>query len=161
MFMGLNLAQVAMLEGKNVTYLPSYGAEVRRGTANCTVTISDEEIASPIASSPDFMVAMNQPSVMRFQNQFQSGGFFFINSSLVESEISKADIDITKVPANNIAEDLGNPKSASMVILAAFTKKTHLVSLPSLIEGLITTLKNKKKLIAINKKAFQVGYDLF
>ena len=74
--MGLNLAQAAMLEGKFVTYLPAYGAEVRGGTANCTVSISDEEIASPVASSPTFVVAMNQPSMVRFQNQIQSGGIY-------------------------------------------------------------------------------------
>jgi 2-oxoglutarate ferredoxin oxidoreductase subunit gamma len=159
--MGLNLAQAAMLEGKNVTYLPSYGAEVRGGTANCTVAISDEEIASPVASSPDFVVAMNQPSLVRFQNQLQSGGLFFINSSLVEAEISRGDIDIVSVPANSIAEELGSPKSANMVMMGAFTKKSNLVSLSSVIEALKNTLKNKQKLIAINKKALQAGYDLF
>ena len=91
--MGLNLAQAAMSEGKNVTYLPSYGVEVRGGTANCTVAISDEEIASPVASSPEFVVAMNQPSVMRFQNQIESGGVLLFNSSLVEAEISRGDIE--------------------------------------------------------------------
>lgn len=159
--MGLNLAQAAMLEGKNVTYLPSYGAEVRGGTANCTVAISDEEIASPVASSPDFIVAMNQPSLVRFQNQLQSGGLFFINSSLVEAEISRGDIDIVSVPANSIAEELGSPKSANMVMLGVFTKKSNLVSLSSVIEALRNTLKNKQKLIAINKKALLAGYDLF
>src|SRR4030042_6022522 len=82
--MGLNLAQAAMLEGKYVTYLPSYGAEVRGGTASCTVAISDEEIASPVASSPEFVVVMNLPSLVRFQNHIQSGGVLFVNSSLVE-----------------------------------------------------------------------------
>ncbi len=159
--MGLNLAQAAMLEGKNITYLPSYGAEVRGGTANCTVAISDEEIASPVASSPDFIVAMNQPSLVRFQNQLQSGGLFFINSSLVEAEISRGDIDIVSVPANSMAEELGSPKSANMVMLGAFTKKSNLVSLSSVIEALRNTLKKKQKLIAINKKALQAGYDLF
>lgn len=159
--MGLNLAQAAMLEGKNVTYLPSYGAEVRGGTANCTVAISDEEIASPVASSPDFIVAMNQPSLVRFQNQLQSGGLFFINSSLVEAEVSRGDIDIVSVPANSMAEELGSPKSANMVMLGAFTKKSNLVSLSSVIEALRNTLKNKQKLIAINKKALLAGYDLF
>ena len=159
--MGLNLTQAAMLEGKNVTYLPSYGAEVRGGTANCTVAISDEEIASPVASSPDFTVAMNQPSLVRFQNQIQSGGLLFINSSLVEAEISRGDVDIISVPANSIAEELGSPKSANMVMLGAFTKKSKLVSISSLIEGLKNTLKNKQKLIAINKKALMAGYDLF
>jgi len=159
--MGLNLAQAAMLEGKNVTYLPSYGAEVRGGTANCTVAISDEEIASPVASSPDFIVAMNQPSLVRFQNQIQSGGLFFINSSLIEAEISRGDIDIVEVPASSIAEDLGSPKSANMVMLGAFTRKTNLVSLSSVIEELKNTLKKKQKLIAVNKKALMAGYDLF
>ena len=159
--MGLNLAQAAMLEGKNVTYLPSYGAEVRGGTANCTVAISDEEIASPVASSPEFIVAMNQPSLIRFQNQIQSGGLFFINSSLVETEISRGDIDVVNVPANSIAEKLGAPKSANMVMLGAFTKKSNLVSLSSIVEGLRNTLKNKQKLIAVNEEALAAGYELF
>ncbi|MBA7606247.1 NADH-dependent phenylglyoxylate dehydrogenase subunit gamma [subsurface metagenome] len=160
MSMGLNLAQAAMLEGKNVTYLPSYGAEVRGGTANCTVAISDEEIASPVASSPDFIVAMNQPSLVRFQNQIQSGGVLFINSSLIEADISRGDIDIVRVPANSIAEKLGSPRSANMVMMGAFTKKSNIVSVSSVIEGLKSALKDKQKLIAINKKALMAGYDL-
>jgi len=159
--MGLNLAQAAMLEGKHVTYLPSYGAEVRGGTANCTVAISDEEIASPVASSPEFVVAMNQPSLVRFQNQIQSKGLFFINSSLISMEISRGDIDIVSVPANGIAEKLGSPKSANMVMLGAFIKKSKLDSLSSVIEGLRNTLKNKKQLIAVNKEALTAGYELF
>jgi len=159
--MGLNLAQAAMLEGKYITYLPSYGAEMRGGTANCTVAVSDEEIASPVASSPEFIVAMNQPSLIRFQNQIESGGLFFVNSSLIEAEITRGDIDIVKVPANSIAEELGSPRSANMVMLGAFTKKSNLASLSSIIEALKDTLKNKQKLIAINKKALQAGYNLF
>lgn len=160
MSMGLNLAQAAMLEGKNVTYLPSYGAEVRGGTANCTVAVSDEEIASPVASSPDFMIAMNQPSLVRFQNQIQSGGVLFINSSLIEAEISRGDIDIVRVPANSIAEKLGSPRSANMVMMGAFTKISNIVSVSSVIEGLKSALKDKQKLIAINEKALMAGYDL-
>lgn len=159
--MGLNLAQAALLEGKNVTYLPSYGAEVRGGTANCTVAVSDEEIASPVASSPDFIVAMNQPSMVRFQNQIQSGGVLFINSSLIETEIIRGDVDIVKVPANSIAEQLGSPRSANMVMLGAFTKKSNIVSISSVIEGLKSALKKKQKLIAVNTKALMAGYDLF
>jgi len=158
--MGLNLAQAAMLEGKNVTYLPSYGAEVRGGTANCTVAVSDEEIASPVASSPDFIIAMNQPSLVRFQNQIQSGGVLFINSSLIEAEVSRGDIDIVRVPANSIAEKLGSPRSANMVMMGAFTKKSSIVSVSSVIEGLKSALKDKQKLIAINEKALMAGYDL-
>ena len=161
MSMGLNLAQAAMLEAKNVTYLPSYGAEVRGGTANCTVVISDDEIASPVASSPDFVIAMNQPSAVRFQNQIQSGGLFFINSSLVESELSRGDIKIVSVPANGIAEKLGSPKSANIVMLGAFIKKSGLVSLNSVTDALKSTLGKKQKLVAINEKALKAGYDLF
>src|SRR4030042_1601838 len=161
MSMGINLAQAAMLEAKDVTYLPSYGAEVRGGTANCTVVISDDEIASPVASSPEFVVAMNQPSVMRFQNQIQSGGLFFINSSLVESEIARGDISVVSVPANSIAENLGSPKSANMVMLGAFTRKSGLVSLSSAIEALKFILGTKQKLLAVNEKALKAGYDLF
>jgi 2-oxoglutarate ferredoxin oxidoreductase subunit gamma len=157
--MGLSLTQAAMLEGRNVTYLPSYGAEVRGGTANCTVAVSDEEIASPVASSPEFVVAMNQPSLVRFQNQLQSGGLLFVNSSLVAADISRGDIDIVKVPANAIAEELGSPKSANMVMLGAFTRRTNVVSLASLIEALKSTLKSKQKLVAINKSALTAGYD--
>ena len=159
--MGLNLAQAAMLERKYVTYLPSYGAEVRGGTANCTVAISDEEIASPVASSPEFVIAMNLPSLVRFQNHVQSGGLLLINSSLIETEITRGDIDIISVPANDIAERLGNPKSANMVMLGAFIKKSKLVSLDSVIEGLGSILKNKQKLIAINKEALAAGCNLF
>ncbi|MCK4697279.1 MAG: 2-oxoacid:acceptor oxidoreductase family protein, partial [Dehalococcoidia bacterium] len=133
---------------------------VRGGTANCTVAVSDEEIASPVASSPDFIVAMNQPSLVRFQNQIQSGGVLFINSSLIEADISRGDIDIVRVPANSIAEKLGSPRSANMVMMGAFTKKSNIVSVSSVIEGLKSALKDKQKLIAINKKAIMAGYDL-
>lgn len=157
--MGLSLAQAAMAEGKNVTYLPSYGVEVRGGTANCTVAVSDEEIASPVASSPDFIVVMNQPSLMRFQNQVQSGGVLFYNSSLVDAQIARGDIEIVGVAASQMADDLESPKSANMVMLGAFTKKTNLVGINTLIDGLKMTLKNKTKLIAVNKKALMAGYE--
>ncbi len=159
--MGLNLAQAAMVEGKNVTYLPSYGAEVRGGTANCTVAISDEDIASPVASSPEFIVVMNKPSLVKFQNLLQSGGVLFINSSLVDAEITRGDIEVIRVPANTIAEELGSPKSANMVMLGAFIKKSNLVSLETVIEELKNVLKKKKNLIDINTKALKTGYDLF
>lgn len=157
---GLNLAQAGMADGKNVTYWPSYGVEVRGGTANCTVAISDEEIASPVSSSPDFVVAMNQPSVIRFQNQVQSGGVLLYNSSLVECEISRGDIEALAIPASDIAEKLGSPKSANMVMLGALTKKGNLVPISTLIDELKGALKNKEKLVAVNRKALMAGYDL-
>ncbi|MDD5312005.1 MAG: 2-oxoacid:acceptor oxidoreductase family protein [Dehalococcoidia bacterium] len=161
MSMGLSLAEAAMLEGKNVTYLPAYGAEVRGGTANCTVAVSDDEIASPVASSPEFVVAMNQPSAVKFQHHIQSGGRFFLNSSLVEADIIRGDIEIVRVAANKIAEDLGSPKSANMVMLGAFIRKSGLVEMKSVMESLKRILSTKKKLIEINEKALNAGFNLF
>jgi 2-oxoglutarate ferredoxin oxidoreductase subunit gamma len=158
--MGLNLAQAAMREGKFVTYLPAYGAEVRGGTANCTVSVSDEEIASPVASSPTFIVAMNQPSMVKFQNKIQSGGIFFLNSSLIKEPVNRGDIEIVNVPANEMAEKMESARSANMIMLGAFIKKSNLVHLQSLIEGLNVALKGNKKLVAINQKALTAGYEL-
>ena len=146
---------------KNSTYLPAYGVEVRGGTANCTVAVSDEEIASPVASSPEYVVVMNQPSLFRFQNQLESGGVLFVNSSLVEAEISRGDIDVVEVPANTIAEELGNSQSLNMVMLGAFVKRTNFISVSTIIKVMEDALARKKKLIAVNKKALMAGYDLF
>jgi len=159
--MGFNLANAGMLEGKRVTYLPSYGAEVRGGTANCTVAISDEEIASPVASSPEFIVAMNQPSLVRFQNLIQSGGLFFVNSSLIETATIRGDIEVVEVPATQLAEELGNTKVANMVMLGSFINKSNLVSIETVIEGIKETLgKSKAALLGLNDKALRIGYDL-
>ena len=159
--MGLNLAQAAMVEGKHVTYLPAYGAEVRGGTANCTVAISDEEIASPVASSPEFVVAMNQPSLLRFQNQIDSGGVVFLNTSLIEAEVLRGDVEVVKVAANQIVEDLGSARSANMVMLGAFVKKSGLVSLHA-VEDVVKTMLGAKnaRLFEVNRKALLTGYDL-
>jgi 2-oxoglutarate ferredoxin oxidoreductase subunit gamma len=159
--MGLSLAQAAMLEDKYVTYLPAYGAEVRGGTANCTVAISDEEIASPVASSPEFLVVMNQPSLLRFQNSVETGGVIFTNSSLVGVEVLRGDIEVIKVAANKIAEELGNARSANMVMLGAFARISNLVSLDTLVKVMKITLGKKKKLLDINTKAVLTGYELY
>ena len=159
--MGLNLTQAAMQEGRYVTYLPAYGAEVRGGTANCTVAISDEEISSPVASSPYFVVALNQPSMLRFQNTIQSGGVMFLNSTLIALPPGRGDIEVVSIPANAVAEKMGSLRSANMVILGAFVKKSRLVNLQSLIDGLIVALKGNQKLISINEAALNAGYNLF
>lgn len=159
--MGLNLTQAAMIEGKHVTYLPAYGAEMRGGTANCTVAISDEEIASPVASSPQLVVVMNQPSLVRFQNQVDSNGVVFINTSLIEVEVLRTDIDMVKVAANQIAEELGSARSANMVMLGAFIKKSNLVLFDTIVDVVHSLLEGKgEKLFAANKKALETGFRL-
>ena len=157
---GQILAKAAMLEDKYVTYLPSYGAEVRGGTANCTVTISDEEIASPIASEPEFVVALNQPSFFRFQNLLQSGGFMLFNSSLVGATSVRGDIEILGIPITELATELGNVKVSNMVMLGAFIRISNLISFDLLIKNLPEILgPGKARLLKINKEAFQVGFN--
>ncbi len=158
--MGMTLAHAAMLEGKNVTYMPSYGTEVRGGTANCTVAISDEEIASPVASAPEFIVVMNLPSLVRFQNHLESGGVLFINSSLADAEIVRGDIEIIRIAANDIADGMNMPRAANTVMLGAFAAVTGLISLPSLEKGARIILANfSKEKLALNLEAIRAGYE--
>jgi 2-oxoglutarate ferredoxin oxidoreductase subunit gamma len=158
--MGYTLADAAMREGKCVTYFPSYGAEVRGGTANCTVSISDEEIASPVASEPDFVVCMNQPSFVKFQSLVQSGGLILVNSSMVNISAVRGDIEILEVPTSKLAERLGNLKAANMVMLGAFIKVSNLVSFPFLLKHLPEILgEGRARLLKINREALEHGYN--
>jgi len=157
--MGYLLAYAAMKEGKQVTYLPAYGAEVRGGTAHCTVGISDEEIASPVASEPEYVVAMNQPSAKKFQNFISSGGIMFINSTLVSEHPQRGDIEVVDVPASRIAEEMKNTQASNLVMLGAFVKKTGLVSLKSLEISVEDAFARKKKLIPVNLAAVRKGFD--
>ena len=158
--MGPTLATAAMLEGKYVTYLPSYGVEVRGGTANCAVAVSDEEIASPVASSPEFVVAMNQPSFVRFQGALQSGGLLCANSSLVHTETARSDIEILAVPTSELAEQLGSIKVANMIMLGALVRASSMISYDAMVENLAEILgKGRAKLLDLNKRALAVGYD--
>lgn len=156
--MGYVLATSGMHEDKHVTFLPSYGAEVRGGTANCTITVSDEPIASPVASFPDFAVLMNTPSVMRFEGGVKSGGTVFLNSDLVELRPKRRDIQVVAIPVNNIAERLGNARSANMVMIGAFVQKTGLVSLKSVIKSVKSIFETKgTKVHKINTLALKEG----
>jgi 2-oxoglutarate ferredoxin oxidoreductase subunit gamma len=158
--MGSTLATAAMLEGKYVTYLPSYGVEVRGGTANCAVAVSDEEIASPVASSPEVVIAMNQPSFVRFQGALQSGGLLCANSSLVHTETARSDIEIIAVPTSELAEKLGSIKVANMIMLGALVRASGMISYDAMVENLAELLgKGRAKLLELNKRALAVGHD--
>jgi 2-oxoglutarate ferredoxin oxidoreductase subunit gamma len=158
--MGSILATAAMLEGKCVTYLPAYGVEVRGGTANCTVVVSDEEIASPVASEPEFVVAMNQPSFARFQGILQAGGLLCANSSLVNTDSARGDIEILAIPTSELAEKLGTIKVANMIMLGALVRASDMVSYESMLENLETILgEGKAKLVKLNTEALGVGYN--
>ena len=158
LMMGYVLASAGMNEGKHVTFLPSYGAEVRGGTANCTVTVSDEPIASPVASFPDFAVLMNTPSVMRFEGGVKAGGIVLLNSDLIELRPKRKDVDVLAVPVNSIAEELGSARGANMVMIGAFAQKTGIVALKSVIKSVKTIFETKgPKVHKMNTKALKEG----
>jgi len=157
--MGLILAHAAMKEGKQVTYLPAYGAEVRGGTAHCTVAVSDEEIASPVASEPEYVIAMNQPSTKKFQNFICSGGTMFINKTLVSELPARGDIEIVEIPATALAEELKNIGSTNLVMLGAFIKATSLVELKTVEGSIEEFFASKKKLIPGGIAALAKGYN--
>lgn len=159
MMMGFLLASAGMEEGRNVTYLPSYGAEVRGGTANCTVAIADEEIASPVASEPEYVVVMNKPSFIRFQNQIQSGGIIFLNTSLVDMKPLRGDIEVCEVPANDLALKIGSDKVTNMVMLGAFINKTKLISMKTVKKILKGAFASKNPhLLETNEMALLEGF---
>jgi 2-oxoglutarate ferredoxin oxidoreductase subunit gamma len=158
LMMGYVLATSGMEEDKHVTYLPSYGAEVRGGTANCTVTVSDEPIASPVASFPDFAVLMNTPSLIKFESGVKSGGIVFLNRDLVDVRPKRRDIHVVSIPVNSIAKRLGNARGANMVMIGAFVQKTGLVSLKSVIKSVKTIFQKKgAKIHKMNTLALKEG----
>ncbi len=160
LMMGYILAVSAMRDGMNVTYLPAYGAEVRGGTANCTVSISDEDIASPVASSPDYVIAMNKPSLIKYEGQIKAKGTLFLNSDLVDIDPKREDISVFKIPANTIAKKLGSERAINMIMLGAVSAWTKIISVDSLINGLTEVIKIKSaKQMGINKKGLEIGAE--
>lgn len=158
MLMGQILAQAGMIEGKNVTWFPSYGPEMRGGTANCTVVISDEPVASPIVDTPDVVVAMNIPSLLKFEPRLKKGGFLFLNSSVIDRKASRNDIKVIEVPANEIAEKIGNLKIANMVVLGAIVAVTKCVKVESIVSALQYKLGEKgSSLLRLNLEAIEAG----
>lgn len=160
LMMGYLLALSAMHQGKNVTYLPSYGAEVRGGTANCTVVVSDDEIASPVSSSPDIAVVMNYPSLVKYANLVRSGGIMLVNSSLVSAEVNRHDLTVVRVPATDLAHKLGEDRSANVVMMGAFAQATGALSVDAFKESLAeSNLGKKPKVLELNRQALEVGAE--
>ncbi len=157
--LGNVLGNAAMLADFHVTFLPEYGAAVRGGTANCTVCISDQSIASPVASAPDVLLAMNQPSVMKFISRLLPGGQMIYNSSLVDSVPVRGDLDIYSIAANEIATSLGNGRSANMVALGTLVAHLKILEMEIIHKSLEIMLGSKKKLIDISKKALDAGFE--
>lgn len=127
MAMGKLLAEAGLKEGLNVSWLPSYGPEMRGGTANCSAVLSSEEIISPMVLEPTELIAMNKPSLLRFEPHMVGGGKVFVNSSIVDIPATRKDISAYYVPCLDIAAELGNTKTANMVMLGAYIKATNLL----------------------------------
>lgn len=154
MLIGQMLAYAGMLEGKEVTWMPAYGPEMRGGTANCTVIVSDQKISSPVVTEATAVVAMNLPSLTKFERFVKPDGQLFVNTSLIKEEPSRNDIEILSVDANQIAVNLHNDKVSNMVVLGAIVNKTNVVKTPSIEKVMEELFTGKKaKLLPINKQA--------
>ena len=158
LLIGQLIAYAGMYEGRNVSWLPSYGPEMRGGTATCSVVVSDDPIASPVLSMADCVIAMNTPSLEKFEANVNPGGKLFINSSIIEKKATRTDIDVYYVPCNEIADQLGNPKVLNMAMLGAFLEATNVVKVDSVLDALLYKLGEKKaKLIPLNRQAIEMG----
>jgi len=157
LLMGKILALAAMDEGREVTWVPSYGAEMRGGTANCNVVISDRPIGSPVIRNPMHLVVMNRPSLEKYGPLVRPKGVVLINSSLVTADTGREDIDELTVPANDIATEVGSIKSANIVALAAFVARSQFVDFELLRECVKYEFSKNEKLININMEALDRG----
>ena len=160
LLIGKFMAMSCMLDGKHVSWLPSYGPEMRGGTANCSVIVSDEPVASPLVDKADIIVAMNRPSLDKFEEHVKPGGVLVINSSIIDRKAVRDDITVVYCDANGIAGQVGNPKGANVAILGAVMAKADVTSLHSMMEAIRIELGEKKaRFLEGNKKALQAGMD--
>lgn len=160
LLIGQLLAKAAMHEGMNVSWMPSYGPEMRGGEANCAVVISDEPIGSPLVTEIPIAVIMNKPSMIKFTPAMEAGGVMLYNSSLIDIVPDRTDITAIPVDCNSIAEELGNSRTANMVMLGAILARTGIVSIDSAMEALKMTFGPKKEhLLPINRQAMERGAE--
>jgi 2-oxoglutarate ferredoxin oxidoreductase subunit gamma len=155
--MGKFLAYAGMDEGYNVSWLPSYGPEMRGGTANCSVIVTEENIGSPIVTQATALVVMNRPSLDKFEGIVVKGGLVVKDSSLVNRDVSRKDIEVLSIPATEIADEIGDKKIANMVLLGALVKKTGVMSLDALLKSLKD--HGKASFFEMNKKALEKGAE--
>jgi 2-oxoglutarate ferredoxin oxidoreductase subunit gamma len=161
LLIGKLLAWAGMIEGMHVTWFPSYGAEIRGGTANCTVIISDENIGSPIVQNPGAFIIMNSASFERFEKRVKPQGIIFLNSSLVKSKGQRHDLEILRIPANEIAEEVGDVRVANMVMVGALINKIRPFPLKTAKDAMKKVIpESKGSLITLNERALEAGHQL-
>ena len=160
LFAGKFLAYKGMVEDLNISWLPSYGPEMRGGTANCSVVLSDMPVGSPIITAPDVLVAMNLPSLQKFVDSVVPGGKIFVDSTLIDAKVERTDVEVFYIPATQMAKDAGFSTLANMIIMGKIIKETDVVRFDNNRETLESFIPAKKaKLIDINCQALQTGYD--
>ena len=160
LFAGKLIANKGMLEGKEVSWLPSYGPEMRGGTANCSVILSDTPVGSPIVGNPDILLVMNLPSLDKYENAVPAGGKIFVDSSFIERKVERDDVDAYYIPATKMAAEEGVPTLANMILLGKVIKETGILNyddMRSLFEKIVSA--KKKDLIEVNLKALDLGYN--
>jgi 2-oxoglutarate ferredoxin oxidoreductase subunit gamma len=158
MSMGQLIAYAGMKEGKYVSWLPSYGPEQRGGTANCAVVVSGEQVGSPLVSQPTTAIVLNNPSYDKFEPTVRPGGLLIVNASLISKTSERTDIKVMNLKATELANELGNPKIANMILLGAFLEITGILSDESILEALKKVLSPEKhSLLEINKRALELG----
>ncbi|MDD3023510.1 MAG: 2-oxoacid:acceptor oxidoreductase family protein [Syntrophomonadaceae bacterium] len=154
------LAYAAMEAGKNVSWVPSYGAEMRGGTANCLVTIADEEISSPLTENPVMAVIMNKPSLDKFESKIKPNGTLVLNSSLVDRAPVRDDLKVLVLPVTQVAEELNNSRGGNMIMLGAYLEKTGVVKVEDALKHFEKIFKGKKEsVINKNREAFMAGIE--
>ena len=158
---GKILAQAGMDHGLEVTWLPSYGPEMRGGTANCTVVLSDEPVGSPIVDEPTSLIALNLPSLDKFEATLAPGAIALVNASLVDRKVERDDVQASYAPLNDLAVKLGSPRVLNMVALGAFLKATGAVPLETVIAAMTRMMEEsgKGKAVELNRTALKEGYD--
>ena len=161
LFAGKCLAYKGLIEDKQVSWLPSYGPEMRGGTANCSVILSDTPVGSPIVSNPNVLIAMNLPSLDKYESATVAGGKIFVESTLIDRKVERDDVEAFYIPATKIATELGAPTLANMVMLGKVIKETGAVNFGDIEEGLKKVIPARKAdMLAINLKAIEAGYTL-
>jgi len=158
MFLGKLTAAAGLAGGLHVTWMPSYGAEVRGGTAYSMVKISQDEIANPIVINPDILIAMNKPSLVKYEPKLKEGGILIANKSLVGEFPKRKGIKIVSIPMTEIAHKIGDTRSANMIALGALAKRSKMLSIRNIVNVLKEAFKDKEDLFLINKKALDKGY---
>ena len=160
---GILIAYCAFDTEKHFTWYPSYGAEMRGGTANCTIKISDEEIASPLTKAIDILIAMNGPAIDRFESQLKPGGLLFVNSSIIGPRTYRDDIEVILVDTEDLAKKANNPKGANIALIGAVVKKSGIMTFDECSKAITKyfTEHGKAKFNEGNQVALKVGYDAF